>query len=154
MNALQRLLSGESAFVTPESALEDLKAEDARRHPCSAPHSLYEELWHIDFWQHWTLAIVKDQEVTPPLRASDGWPKDNETFTAEAWAELNERFLRELGEVTVLAGSSKLDKRSGDETLRERIETIAGHNAYHLGRMVLLRQLLHLWPPPSGGDTW
>ena len=154
MTSLQRLLSDEGAFVTPEGVLEDLKAEDARRRPCDAPHSLYEELWHVDFWQHWTLAVVKGNEVTPPLRSSDGWPKDNETFTAEAWVDLNKHFLRELGEVTALAGSRKLDKRVGGETVREHIETIAGHNAYHFGRMVLLRQLLHLWPPPSGGDTW
>lgn len=154
MNALQKLLSDEGAFVTPESVLEDLNAEDARAHPCGAPHSLYEELWHIDFWQHWTLAVVKGQEVNPPLRASDGWPTDNETFAAEAWVGLNDHFLRELKEVTALAGSRRLGRRVGDEALWEHIETIAGHNAYHLGRMVLLRQLLHLWPPPSGGDTW
>ena len=26
--------------------------------------------------------------------------------------------------------------------------------AYHLGRIVLLRQLLGAWPPASGGFTW
>ena len=30
----------------------------------------------------------------------------------------------------------------------------AAHNAYHLGRVVLLRQMMGSWPPPSGGLTW
>jgi hypothetical protein len=36
----------------------------------------------------------------------------------------------------------------------EMLHTIAGHNSYHVGQVVLLRQLLAAWPPPSGGLTW
>ena len=39
-------------------------------------------------------------------------------------------------------------------TVREQLESFAAHNAYHLGRVVLLRQLMGIWPPPSGGLTW
>ena len=39
-------------------------------------------------------------------------------------------------------------------TVREQLESLAAHNAYHLGRIVLLRQLLGWWPPPKGGFTW
>jgi len=39
-------------------------------------------------------------------------------------------------------------------TVREQLENLAGHNAYHFGRIVLLRQLGNSWPPPSGSFTW
>jgi hypothetical protein len=39
-------------------------------------------------------------------------------------------------------------------TVRDQLISLASHNAYHLGRIVLLRQLLHAWPPASGGFTW
>ena len=52
-----------------------------------------------------------------------------------------------------MAGSGDLERVAGDKTVREQLESVAGHNAYHFGRMVLLRQLLGFWPPPSGGDT-
>jgi hypothetical protein len=39
-------------------------------------------------------------------------------------------------------------------TVREQLENLAAHNAYHLGRVVLLRQLHNAWPPPTGGFTW
>jgi len=39
-------------------------------------------------------------------------------------------------------------------TVREQLESFAAHNAYHFGRIVLLRQMLGSWPPPSGGLTW
>jgi hypothetical protein len=38
--------------------------------------------------------------------------------------------------------------------VREQLESFAAHNAYHFGRIVLLRQMLGSWPPPSGGLTW
>jgi hypothetical protein len=31
---------------------------------------------------------------------------------------------------------------------------VANHNAHHLGQIVLLRQLMGRWPPPSGSWTW
>ena len=39
-------------------------------------------------------------------------------------------------------------------TLTYELESLISHNAYHFGRMVFLRQLLGLWPPLSGDDTW
>jgi hypothetical protein len=39
-------------------------------------------------------------------------------------------------------------------TAREQLENLGAHNAYHFGRIVLLRQLLGAWPPRSGGYTW
>ena len=38
-------------------------------------------------------------------------------------------------------------------TVREQLESLAAHNAYHFGRIVLLRQLRQAWPPPSGGSA-
>lgn len=41
-------------------------------------------------------------------------------------------------------------------SVREQLESLAAHNAYLLGRIVLLRQLIGAWAPPSGalaGDT-
>ena len=32
--------------------------------------------------------------------------------------------------------------------------SVAAHNAYHLDRIVVLRQLHQAWPPVSGGFSW
>ncbi|MDH3456265.1 MAG: hypothetical protein OER90_05435 [Gemmatimonadota bacterium] len=34
-------------------------------------------------------------------------------------------------------------------TLAERLESLAVHNAYHLGKIVALRQVIDAWPPPG-----
>jgi hypothetical protein len=32
-------------------------------------------------------------------------------------------------------------------SVREQLESLGAHNAYHFGRIVLLRQLFRAWPP-------
>ncbi len=129
-------------------------AEGAKARPGGAPHSLYEELWHTDFWQRLILSAVRGEPVLFPEHAAEGWPKDNATLTEGAWQGLASRFLLDLEGAAAVAGSEDLERVARDKTVREHLESVAGHNAYHFGRMVLLRQLLGLWPPPSGGDTW
>lgn len=154
MTYLQRLLISDGAFVTPANVLKYTTAEQAKVRPAGVPHSLYEELWHVNFWQHLILSVIRGEPVSYPERAAKGWPDDHDTLTEKAWQDLRSRFLLDPEEVTVLAGSQRLEEVAGDKTVREHLESIAGHNGYHFGRMGLLRQLLGLWPPPSGGDTW
>jgi uncharacterized damage-inducible protein DinB len=46
-----------------------------------------------------------------------------------------------------------LEKRAKSSPL-QMLHAIAAHNSYHLGQVVVLRQMLGAWPPPSGGLTW
>lgn len=154
MTSLQSLLVADGAFVTPAHALEAVTAAQAGGRPGGAPHSLYEELWHMDFWQRLILTVIRGEPVAFPKHAADGWPNDNDALTEAAWQGLRNRFLSDLGEAAALAGSAGLERTAGDRTVREQLESIAAHNAYHFGRIVFLRQLSGLWPPPSGGDTW
>ena len=103
----------------------------------------------MDFWQCLMLAVIRGESAPYPEHAAEGWPKDNESLTDETWNDLVARFLAELNEAANIAGSPEIT-----EAVRYELESLIAHNAYHFGRMVFLRQLLGLWPPPSGGDTW
>jgi uncharacterized damage-inducible protein DinB len=39
-------------------------------------------------------------------------------------------------------------------TVRDALVHVANHNAHHLGQVIILRQVMGLWPPPSGSWTW
>ena len=62
------------------------------------------------------------------------------------------------GDETRLQQQVRCPSRPGNPvrimTVREQLESLAAHNHYHFGRIVLLRQLLGDWPPPSGGFSW
>jgi hypothetical protein len=83
----------------------------------------------------------------------------------ESWAQLCSRFFAGVNKGAEAAGeTARLDEpvrcpsRPGLATrvmtVREQLENMGAHNAYHLGRIVLLRQLLGIWPPKSGGFSW
>jgi uncharacterized damage-inducible protein DinB len=164
MSELEQVLIGDSAHTPPAEILEGLTAELAHRTIAGAPRNIYEELWHIAFWQQMTLDWVRGIETTYPVHASDAFPSP-ESAAAEDWDQLRLRFFAANREAAAAAlDTSRLEvpvrcpSRPGQPvrtmTVREQLESLGAHNAYHFGRIVLMRQLLGSWPPPSGGYSW
>ncbi|HEY2858924.1 MAG TPA: DinB family protein [Terracidiphilus sp.] len=166
---LEQTLVGDSYAASPSHILEGLadgqQGEDlVHRKPFGVPHSIYEELWHICFWQQVTLDWNSGTETPFPASPADGFPTVMD-MERESWNELCERFF---------AGANAAAADTRDESrlnrmvrcpsrpphpvrimsVREQLESLAAHNAYHLGRIVLLRQLMAAWPPKSGGFSW
>ena len=164
MTELEQLLSGEGAAAPPKFILEALAAEVALKRIAGAPRSIYEELWHITYWQQITLDWVHGVETPFPDHASAGFPTERETAT-EDWDALKARFFRGNEEAATAARDaarlevaircpSRPELPARVMTVREQLENLAAHNAYHFGRIVLLRQMAGSWPPPSGGFSW
>jgi hypothetical protein len=163
-NELQEVLAGDSAAAPPTIILEGLASDDAHRKIAGSPRTIYEELWHIVFWQQMTLDWIAGIETPYPANMADPFPTPA-AIEHESWDELRERFFR--GNRVAAAAASdeiRLDvpvtcpSRPGLPvrvmTVREQLESLGAHNAYHFGRIVLLRQMMGLWPPPSGGFNW
>jgi uncharacterized damage-inducible protein DinB len=162
VNDLERALVGDSAAAPPAHILEGLGSEVAHRAIEGAPHTIYQELWHITFWQQVTLDWVHGVETPLPAQPSAGFPGEHDL---EDWDQLRQRFFRGNQQAAAAARDAKnLDQsircpsRPGAPvrvmSVREQLESLAAHNAYHFGRIVLLRQLCRAWPPPSGGFSW
>jgi uncharacterized damage-inducible protein DinB len=159
-NELQRILMADGVGAPPSHVLEAIDDDLAHRRVPGVPHSIYEEVWHLAFWMELSLQWIAGQRTPYPEHASDGFPAS----ATEPWADLKQRFLRGLETAAAIAGDpAQMDasitclSRAGEDRVMpagEQIVGIATHNTYHLGRIVLLRQLFGSWPPPSGGDTW
>jgi uncharacterized damage-inducible protein DinB len=163
MNELQRLLLHNAAFTPPPRIVAAVPREMRTQRPHHAPHSIVEELWHIVFWQDHFLRWARQEEVPYPRHAGLGWRHFHSLEDSE-WRDLAARFEAGLAEAGKIAGQSGLGETystmeepgagTGPLTLLELLVNVAVHNAYHLGRIVQLRQMLGIWPPPGGGDTW
>ena len=164
MSELQQILNGDAYAAPPNHILEGLNDSVVHQKPGGAPHSIYEELWHICFWQQVTLDWVSGIETPFPASPADGFPTVLD-MEQESWAQLCSRFFAGVNKGSAAAGeTARLDdpvrcpSRPGHATrimtIREQLENMGAHNAYHLGRIVLLRQLLGVWPPKSGGFSW
>ena len=162
MNELAQALIAESYAARPSHILEGLTDDLVHRELPNVPHTIYGELWHLTFWQQITLDWIAGIETPYPNQPSDGFPQKSHT---EPWEQLRHRFLHGADEAAAAAQDThRLDhpvrcpSRPGASTrimsVRDQLISLAAHNAYHLGRIVLLRQLLQAWPPASGGFTW
>jgi uncharacterized damage-inducible protein DinB len=153
------LLTDTVAFLSPRHALDGLTPALADRHVRGAPHTIAEIVAHLAFWQDWFVGRCEGTGGPMPQSAVVGWPEPE----PGGWDALRQRFLDGL-ERLVPVGAAGDQARGLDPpiefpplaeiTVGEVVIHVATHNAHHLGQVVLLRQMLGAWPPPSGSYTW
>jgi uncharacterized damage-inducible protein DinB len=157
---MRELLTDTLAYLPPARALEDLTADAADRRVAGASHSIAEIVAHVDFWQRWFCARCEGVDEPMVTSAADGWPP----VRPGSWNAVQERFLAGLARAASLADDeSQLNRRIApaiafppiaNYTVRDALVHVATHNAHHLGQVIVLRQMMGLWPPPSGSYTW
>lgn len=154
--ALRHALSGHQAHVGTSSVFDGLDWTLAGDRPKNSPHSAYQLLRHMVYWQEWVLEWLDGKRPTTPRHAAGSWPDTLAAPDRQAWKREVRRFQ---------AGLRRLDQHASDaELLRKRgrrgrsgldmLQAIASHNSYHAGQVVVVRQMVGAWPPPSGGLTW
>ena len=133
----------------PERArlLSGLSLEQVTLRPDGASHSIYEELWHIVGYQQ---SILE-----PGDPAGDFYPSAPPKHEHQ-WHDLVRVF---LDGARAAAAMAHAPERLASEvepgvTLADELNSVAVHNAYHLGKIVALRQRIGAWPPAeaSGGS--
>jgi uncharacterized damage-inducible protein DinB len=166
---LTELLHGKGAHANSIAWVEGLTAELASRRITGFPHSIWEIVFHLNYWIDYDLKRIRGERPPFPALASESWPPDPVLDPTSAddndWKREVTRFRALLGEVEVLvnAGSEKLQEeveamhpaheRQSSSVLAVLWQTVV-HNSYHLGQIALMRRVLGVWPPPGGGDTW
>jgi uncharacterized damage-inducible protein DinB len=152
--ALSMALEGTEAHVKTVNAIAGLSADQAGRKPAGVPHSIYQLMNHLVLWQDKCLEWLDGQDPAWPAHASEGWPGAERPESQDEWDGLVTRFREGLEKAV-----DQVD-REDMYTVRDRwapvqlLRSIASHNSYHLGQIVMLRRMLGAWPPPGGGDTW
>lgn len=135
-------------FISRADLLAGLTLEQVTARLPGVPHSIYAELWHTAKWQ--TIVVNLDGP------AAAAWVQGGEQFPPEVpvdermWTDLVAEFLDGSAKAAEW-GRSPADLmkevRPG-VTLADRLESLAVHNAYHLGKIAALRQVMGAWPPP------
>ncbi len=154
---LGHALRGEGAHVEVAAALDGMEWQLAGRRPPGAPHSVFQLLGHMIYWQDLFIQRLTGAHAPSPAHAAAGWPGNEAPASEDEWLAAVGRFDAGLALVQSLVSVHTLDEPLPNWNHRTRAEAIAGtasHNSYHLGQIVLLRRMLGAWPPPTGGDTW
>ena len=141
-------LTGE--FSARADLLSGLTLEQVTLRPAGIPHSIYDELWHAATWQR---IVVEREDV-----AGEGWSGGAELYPdaapghEQAWQDLVRLFL-EGAQAAVAWGEAAEDvAREVEPGVRvaDELASLAVHNAYHLGKIVAVRQMIGAWPPNAG----
>jgi hypothetical protein len=128
----------------PERAhlLSGLTLEQVTLCPEGASHSIYEELWHAAGYQQY---IIEGGDLT-----ADRYPTAAPEHE-DQWHELVRVFLDGARAAAALGQAPEqlaLEVEPG-VTMADELNCVAVHNAYHLGKIVALRQRIGAWPPTA-----
>ena len=143
-------LTGE--FRAREDLLSGLTLEQVTLRPVGASHSIYEELWHAATWQR--IVVERDKAAADALsRGGANYPStvpDHE----QQWHDLVQRFLEDAR--AAVAWAQAPDRLTVEVepgvTMGDELHSLAVHNAYHLGKIVALRQGIGAWSLKAATD--
>jgi uncharacterized damage-inducible protein DinB len=125
--------------------LSGLTLEQVTLRPDGASHSIYEELWHVVAYQE---TVIGSGDP-----AGDRYPKASPE-QEQQWHDLVRVFLDGARAAAALGQAPErlaLEVEPG-VTLADELSSVAVHNAYHLGKIVALRQRIGAWPPAAASD--
>lgn len=141
-------LNGE--FAPRKVIVEGLTLEQVGVRADGASHSIYEELWHTVHWQK--VVLESDAQAVEQWEKGQVFPGKSAPRDEVEWQELVTAFLALSERAVELAQDEAwLETEEGVEnsgfTWRNALEQLAVHNAYHMGKIVTLRQILGCWNP-------
>jgi hypothetical protein len=155
-DSLKRLLDWEDARVGFDAAVSDVAPRYRGRKPPGAPHTLWQLVEHIRLAQHDILDFSINARYREMKWPDDYWPRTDAPPAASAWArsiaqvQRDRRALQRLAANRRVALTDRIPHGSGQTYLRE-IVLAADHAAYHVGQIVVVRQMLGIWPPKRRG---
>ena len=142
MHILEHLfLAGE--FADRARLLSGLTLDQVTLRPKGASHSIYEELWHVVAYQQCVLESGDPDGDRFPRAAPEH---------EHQWHDLVRTFLDGARAAAALGEAPErlaLEVEPG-HTLADELSCVAVHNAFHLGKIVALRQQIGAWPPVAG----
>jgi uncharacterized damage-inducible protein DinB len=144
-------LQGDFTHIHPLKALEGVTAADARSEPAAGVHSIWANLYHMLFWHKLILQTIHDPKVDWKAAQGKDWPPTTKLDDTE-WNQLLDTFHKSLEEAKETLQREDLTKpipSFPDTPIAQLMLVLAQHNSYHLGQIVVARQLLGIWPPPK-----
>jgi uncharacterized damage-inducible protein DinB len=144
MHTLEHMfLVGE--FPARERLLSGLTLEQVAQCPDGASHSIFDELWHVVTCQQ---SVIERGDTT-----GDVYPRAAPEHEQQ-WHDLVRVFLDGARAAAAMGQEPErlaLEVEPG-VTMADELNCLAVHNAYHLGKIVALRQRIGAWPPTVASD--
>ena len=142
-------LGGEYAHAGFHQAIGDWPVKVRGARPDGSHHSAWEILEHLRIAQWDILEFSRSADHVSPEWPEGYWPSSRAPEDESAWEASVAAFDRDLAAMQALVSDRAVDlyavfpHGTGQNLLKESL-TLASHNSYHIGQLMILRKLLGL----------
>ena len=146
------LLDGGQAHMGFDDVVADFPPDKINAYPPNVIYTPWHLIEHIRITQHDILEYVRDPNYVSPDWPVGYWPERSAKTDRAGWQKTIDQFQKDLSDFRAIVADSKTDLVApmthgvpGHTILREAL-LIADHNAYHIGELGILRQVMDAWP--------
>lgn len=100
---LIELLYGKGAHANPLACVEDLSADLAGRRVENLPHSVWQLVWHVNFWTDFELRRIHGEKPHYPEHATESWPRNPAPSSDTEWKKESARFAELIASLAAMA---------------------------------------------------
>jgi hypothetical protein len=148
---LAALLRGGNGHMTFEDAIAEFPMKAINRKPPNFNYSFWHLLEHMRVVQWDILEFVRDPGHVSPEYPAGYWPPENAAAGPSEWKKSVRAFRSDLKAVESLVMAREtnffepIPHAKGYNVFRE-VLLVADHNAYHIGEILTLRQVMDISP--------
>jgi uncharacterized damage-inducible protein DinB len=139
------LLTG--GFAPRESIFTGLTLEQVGARPNEVPHSIYQELWHAAMALK--ISLDEGRESLEHWAYAEHFPLSSSPANQQEWDDLVEIFMTYSRRAVTLSKDENWlnapEPRYPQSNWRDALEFLAVHTAYHMGKVICLRQVMNIW---------
>ena len=144
-------LRGRGAHMPFQQAVADFPMDRINEEFPNGTYSSWALLEHLRLTQRDILEYCVNPNYEQRPHPEGYWPAPGALATPEDWQQTIDVFLSELDELVAIVEDPDTDLYApipwgGDHTILREILIIADHNAYHVGELAIMRQVMGTWP--------
>jgi hypothetical protein len=148
---LLQLLNGRNAHMDIADATANFPVEHINSRPPNVPYTFWHLVEHLRLAQADILEFIVDARYEAPAWPEDYWPAPDTRASEEEWLQSLAAFATDQAQLAALVQDPQTDltaelPHAPGYTIFREILLVADHNAYHVGELAILRQVMGLWP--------
>lgn len=145
------LLTVRQAHMTFDDAVKDFPLDKINTRPPNVPYTPWHLVEHLRISQWDILDYMRNPAYQSREWPKDYWPAQEAETDAAGWQRSLDAFRADLAAVVAIVRDPQTDLMAqlahgepGHTILREAM-LVADHNAYHIGELGILRQVMDAW---------
>jgi hypothetical protein len=147
---VRNLVHGPS-YMTFDDVVADFPIKHINTRPPNVPYTPWHLLEHLRLAQRDILEYIEDPGYRLPRWPEDYWPEREARADAKAWRKTVAGFRRDRAALEKIAANPKIElgaplPYARQHTFIRELLIVAEHNAYHIGELAILRQVMSTWP--------